>query len=52
MIDVTNNDDRRDILKAKHGVRHVPVVELGPGNIYEAVTEVGIDHLEKALAQY
>ncbi|WP_249870091.1 glutaredoxin family protein [Oceanobacillus saliphilus] len=50
-IDVTENDDRRDILEAKYGVRHVPVVEIGQGNVYEAVTEVGIEHLEKALAK-
>ncbi|MBP2076884.1 glutaredoxin family protein [Oceanobacillus polygoni] len=49
-IDVTENDDRRDILEAKYGVRHVPVVEIGQGNAYEAVTEVGIQHLEKVLA--
>lgn|SRR5690606_37190557 len=48
-IDVTEKDDRRDILQAKYGVRHVPVVEIGQGNVYEAVTEVGIEHLEKAL---
>lgn len=48
-IDVTEHDDRRDILEAKYGVRHVPVVEIGQGNSYEAVTEVGIKHLEKAL---
>lgn len=50
-IDVTENDDRRDILDAKYGVRHVPVVEIGQGNVYRAVTEVGIEHLEKALAK-
>ncbi|WP_156856427.1 glutaredoxin family protein [Oceanobacillus sp. AG] len=49
-IDVTKNDDRRDILEAKYGVRHVPVVEIGKGNVFQAVTEVGIEHLEKALA--
>lgn len=49
-IDVTENDDRRDILEAKYGVRHVPVVEIGEGNVYKAVTEVGIEHVEKALA--
>lgn len=50
-IDVTEQDDRRDILEAKYGVRHVPVVEIGEGNVYTAVTEVGIEHLEKALAE-
>lgn len=51
-VDVTEHDDRRDILEAKYGVRHVPVVEIGNGNEFEAVTEVGIEHLEKALAKY
>ena len=51
-VDVTEHDDRRDILETKYGVRHVPVVEIGQGNAYEAVTEVGIEHLEKALANY
>ena len=50
-IDVTENDDLRDILETKYGVRYVPVVEIGEGNIYRAVTEVGIEHLEKALAK-
>ncbi|WP_087974934.1 glutaredoxin family protein [Oceanobacillus rekensis] len=48
-IDVTEHDDRRDILEAKYGVRHVPVVEIGQGNKFEAVTEVGIEYLEAAL---
>jgi glutaredoxin 3 len=48
-VDVTNHDERRDILETKYGVRHVPVVEIGKGNVYEGVTEVGIQHLEKAL---
>ena len=50
-IDITENEDRRDILKAKYGIRHVPVVEIGRGNVYEAVTKVGIEHLEKLLAK-
>jgi glutaredoxin 3 len=48
-VDVTNHDERRDILDAKYGVRHVPVVEIGRNNVYEGVTEVGIEYLEKAL---
>ncbi|WP_067726959.1 glutaredoxin family protein [Oceanobacillus damuensis] len=51
-IDVTEHDDRRDILDQKYGIRHVPVVEIGQGNAYEAVTEVGIEHLEAALKKY
>jgi glutaredoxin 3 len=48
-VDVTNHDERRDILEIKYGVRHVPVVEIGQGEVYEGVTEAGIEHLEKAL---
>lgn len=48
-MDVTNNDHLRDILDVKYGVRHVPVVEIGQGNVYRGVTEVGIEHLQEAL---
>jgi glutaredoxin 3 len=51
-IDVTHHDDRRDILEIKYGVRHVPVVEIGQGEVYEGVTKVGIEHLEKVLAKF
>lgn len=46
---MTNHDEYRDILVIKYGVRHVPVVEIGKDGAYEGVTEVGIEHLEKAL---
>lgn len=48
-VDVTNQDEFRDILDTKYGVRHVPVVEIGEGNIYKGVTKVGIEHLKAAL---
>lgn len=51
-IDVTNHDERRDILEAKYGIRHVPVVEIGQNGVYEGVTEIGINHLETVLAPY
>lgn len=51
-IDVTGHDDRREILNAKYGVSHVPVVEIGKGNQYEAVTELGVEHIEKVLEKY
>jgi glutaredoxin len=51
-IDVTHHDERRDILEVKYGVRHVPVVEIGQGEVYEGVTKVGIDHLEKVLEKF
>ncbi|WP_141430900.1 glutaredoxin family protein [Bacillus sp. 03113] len=49
-IDVTENDGLRDVLEAKYGVRYVPVVEIErQDNQYEAVVQVGIDFLKKAL---
>lgn len=51
-IDVTNHDERRDILEAKYGIRHVPVVEIGQNGVYEGVIEIGINHLETVLAPY
>lgn len=48
-VDVTQHDDRRDILEIKYGIRYVPVVEIGQGDIFEGVTELGLEHLEKAL---
>ncbi|MBZ5201663.1 glutaredoxin family protein [Planomicrobium chinense] len=50
-VDVTENDDRRDILEIKYGVRYVPVVEIGKDNVYKAVVELGIENLEEALEQ-
>ncbi len=51
-IDVTHHDERRDILEVKYGVRHVPVVEVGQNEVYEGVTKVGIEHLERVLEKY
>ena len=48
-IDVTHHDEFRDILEIKYGIRHVPVVEIGQGEVYEGVTGLGLQHLEKAL---
>lgn len=48
-IDVTDQDEFRDILEVKYGVRHVPVVEIGNGHVYEGVTEVGLVYLVQAL---
>lgn len=50
-VDVTEHDDRRDILEIKYGVRYVPVVEIGQGGSYKGVIELGIEHLEKALEE-
>ena len=51
-IDVTHHDERRDILEVKYGVRHVPVVEIGHDEVYEGVTQVGIEHIEKVLEKF
>jgi glutaredoxin len=51
-IDVTDQDGFRDILDVKYGIRHVPVVEIGQDGIYQGVTKVGINYLEKALAPF
>lgn len=47
-------DELRDVLQTKYGIRHVPVVEIGSGDsrVYQAVTRVGIEHVERALADY
>lgn len=51
-IDVTKHDEYRDILEAKYGIRYVPVVEIGEGNTFTAVTELGVEHLKNALEKY
>lgn len=49
VIDVTEHDNRRDILEAKYGVRYVPVIEIGKDGHYTGVTELGLKALEKEL---
>lgn len=51
-IDVTEHDEFRNILDVKYGIRHVPVVEIGEGNQYEAVTDVGLEFLQQALSKH
>ncbi|MBM7652362.1 glutaredoxin family protein [Neobacillus cucumis] len=51
-IDVTHHDERRDILEVKYGVRHVPVVEIGQGEVYQAVTKVGVEYIEEVLEKF
>lgn len=52
IVDVTNNDSYRDILDIKYGIRYVPVVEIGDGQTFHAVTELGVEHLKKALQKF
>ena len=49
VIDITEHDDRRDILEEKYGVRYVPVIEIGKDGTYTGITELGLDALEKEL---
>ncbi|MFS3915222.1 glutaredoxin family protein [Bacillus australimaris] len=50
-IDVTENDDYRNILEEKYGVRYVPVVEISrDSNVYQALLNPDIDTLCKALS--
>ncbi|QFY83064.1 glutaredoxin family protein [Bacillus subtilis] len=51
-IDVSEKEKLRDILQVKYGVRHVSVVEIGRGNQYQGITEIGIEHLDLALANH
>lgn len=51
-VDITDHDERRDILEIKYGVRYVPIIEIGRGNVYESVTEIGIPYLEKVLERF
>lgn len=51
-IDVSEKEELRDILQVKYGVRHVPVVEIGRTNQYQGITEIGIEHLDLALANH
>lgn len=49
VVDITNHEDYRDILEIKYGVRHVPVVEIGNGTTYEAVTKVGLEYVQQIV---
>lgn len=51
-IDVTKNDNYRDVLEVKYGIRHVPVVEIGNGRSYKGVVEVGLEHVQKAINEF
>lgn len=48
-IDVTGKDHLRDILEVKYGIRHVPVVEIGNGEVYEAVTDGDLNKIDALL---
>jgi len=50
-VDVEGRDYLRDVLELKYGVRHVPVVEIGNGQVYEAVTDGDLQRIEALLKQ-
>jgi glutaredoxin len=48
-IDVEGKDVLRDVLEAKYGIRHVPVAEIGAGDVYEAVTDGSFERIRALL---
>jgi len=50
-LDVADNDGLRDVLEAKYGIRHVPVVEVGRNGTYTAFLETDLEGLAHVLAQ-
>ncbi|MBP2002432.1 glutaredoxin [Paenibacillus shirakamiensis] len=50
-LEVAGHDILRDVLEAKYGIRHVPVVEVGYGQTYSALIEADIEKLEQLLEQ-
>lgn len=49
-IDIEGKDYLRDVLEAKYGIRHVPVVEIGGEGTFTAVTDWDLDKIEQLLA--
>ncbi|MFO7263762.1 MAG: NrdH-redoxin [Bacillaceae bacterium G1] len=50
-VDVEGRDYLRDVLELKYGIRHVPVVEIGNGNVYEAVTDGDVQRIAALVEQ-
>lgn len=50
-LEVAGNDVLRDVLDAKYGIRHVPVVEVGHGATYTALLEADLEKLQQLLQQ-
>ncbi|MCG7380556.1 glutaredoxin family protein [Paenibacillus sp. ACRSA] len=48
-IEVQGNDVLRDVLEAKYGIRHVPVIEVGRDGKYEALLEADLEKLAELL---
>lgn len=51
VVDVTENDQFRDILNAKYGVSYVPVVEIGQkdSNHYQGIIDLGLENVINGL---
>ncbi|MNP71232.1 hypothetical protein D3C76_1675900 [compost metagenome] len=45
------NDVLRDVLEAKYGIRHVPVIEVGGDGKFEALLEPDLEKLAELLAR-
>lgn len=50
-VNVEGRDDLRDVLEVKYGIRHVPVVEIGNGQVYEAVTDADVQRIVALVEQ-
>ncbi|MGG4143852.1 glutaredoxin family protein [Paenibacillus algorifonticola] len=49
-IDIEGKDYLRDILEAKYGIRHVPVVEIGSDGVYTAVTDWDLEKIKALIS--
>ncbi|WP_339297916.1 glutaredoxin family protein [Paenibacillus sp. FSL R5-0623] len=50
-IEVQGHDVLRDVLEAKYGIRHVPVIEVGGDGKFEALLEPDLEKLAELLAR-
>ncbi|ALS21784.1 MULTISPECIES: glutaredoxin family protein [Paenibacillus] len=48
-VDVGGKDYLRDVLEVKYGIRHVPVIEVGRNQTYEAIVDSDFNRLEALL---
>ena len=48
-LEVAGNDVLRDVLEAKYGIRHVPIVEVGGNGKYTALLEPDLEKLQYLL---
>lgn len=48
-VDVGGKEELRDILEMKYGIRHVPVIEVGRNQTFEAILDSDFTRLEALL---